>query len=432
MLRYLWILALMLPIQVHGQGVLENMQADIGKTRVDVAALTEELKIIKAQLQLLLRDNEANKTAISELQKRVAAIEKIIVPPEPPPPPPVAGAWNLELLGGWRVKEDFARGSFTIDYATMTLYMAGHAQRRETKVYTLGDFTPGSDLNNYKIITPTGTIPKFWTESSEGQGTYADNYCFMDGILWVAPRTFYEMRPVNFTTIYPTVIGASASRAAVLPMTIKGLRSTAFGGFVKSAGKFPMLGGGGYESGQGSAFGPTLGSFKPGDVEGYYDGTTLIDYPWAGNLDFSKRAPRFPNYQPVTTGDTWVALHPRDVNGDGVNEGCWASDIIKSGGIAHATGIYYWACLGTGLIDYKYQSTCLAKSFMNVMYRYDPVTYKLLSHTEWPGGTVDGDPQAIIGSDISPDGKYLYLMQANQWKGGLYKVDSVLRVYAIK
>lgn len=437
-MRKLFCLAVLLLVplasygQASGQGLWEKLLADVEVLKAAQAKMEARLLALEKPTPVPVPRPDPVPGPVPRPDPVPTPKPDPIPDPIPVPIPSDVKPWNLELLGGWRVKEDFARGSFGIDHGTNTLYMAGHGQRRETKRYTLGAYTAGNDLNVYRIISPTETIPKFWVESENGQGTYADNYYFSDGVLWVAPRTFYEMNPKNETTIFPLSI-SSASRTPVTQITVNGLRGTAFGGFVKQAGKFPMLGGGGYESGQGSAFGPTLGSFKEDySTPGKFNGTSLIDYPWSGAGDFFKRAPRFPNYTPVTIGDTWVALHPRDINGDGKNEGCWASDIVKSGGIAHSTGIYYWACMGTGKIDYGYQSACLATSFQNVMYRYHPTTYKLLDFVEFPGGTVPNDPQAIIGSDISPDGKYLYLMQGNQWNGGMYKVDSVLRVYAIK
>lgn len=436
MRMYSLLLVLLLPLASFSQGVLEKMQADI------IAAS---------------KMGADNATEIVKLKERIAALEKVIVPPVPgpgpdpvpdpkPDPEPVpTGDMQLKLLGGWRVTGEFPVGSMAIDHANKKLYMAGHAQRQEVYEYTLPVHGAAIDINTWPKLVREKLIPGWW-----GAG-YANGLTVHGGKLWACPRVFYDMHPPSETDIV-----ASTGEKMIVAVPRQ-----SYAGFVKSAGHstrnglevpFPMIGGGGYESGQGSAFGPSLSRMngqtvvlparaEKKDTNGKvvvtalpertaFTADILIRRSFASTWDNRER--RDTTYWPKNGVDGWTALVPKDVDGDGKVDGCWACDRIYAGGIKHSTGIYYWPWMATsgpdgkpGIIDYDLQNETFCVTNQTYIYRYDPLTYKLISYKPFPVNN------RILGQDISPDGKYLYLMLANQWISGMYKVDPVLQIYEI-
>lgn len=347
----------------------------------------DDLQPITGQLNALAGADAAFHDQLAALEARVAALE--VVPP-PPPPPPTPTELNLQLLGGWRLTGEFSRGHLAIDHATMRAFVVGHAQRNEVNEYKLPAMGVGADVNTYPKVVRTNLIPGFW------QGGYGSGIVWDKTQLKVAPKKFYDTAPPTTTTIY-------AQDGTTQVVNVPRQR---FGGFVKSATGYE-LGSGGYESGQGFAMGPTLASL---------DGTKLIDFPqnaaWAG------RCPRDPNYWPVGADD-WTALKPVD------GKGVWACDRVFGGGLRFNHGIYYWCWCGIGDIDYKRQNETFAATNKTYLYRFDPVTYKLIDWKEFPIGKV-------CGQEISPEGKYVYLIEAQAWASGMYKEDPVLKVYEVK
>jgi hypothetical protein len=173
-----------------------------------------------------------------------------------------------------------------------------------------------------------------------------------------------------------------------------------------------MLGCGGYESGQGATYGPTLAKL---------DSTILINQPTLSNGTWDNRTPRPPNYSIVSGNPDWLGLNPR--NGDGR----WCSDRIYGGGIWRDRGLCYWVLLGTGQLSYAYQSEMFSVDENKEcwLYTYDPVTYAKSSvqFERWPHGMVHGCD--VVDGNI-------YLNTRDQWISGLYKVDPVIKVFRVK
>lgn len=410
MYRIALLLLLSLPSLAFSQGVLEKMQSDIAANTAATSANTVSIDKVKADLvlaQAALKaaqaDIAASKADLATLKLRVEALEKLVTPPPPPP----SSELNLTLQGGYRITGEFSRGAIAIDHANRKMWMVGHAQRNEVYEYDLPVMGTGSNVNTWPIL-PIKRIIQGWWPAGEG---YANGLAFWNGKLWACPRVFYDMQPPPVTKMYAT---DGEVRTINIPRQ-------KFAGFVKSAGGLE-LGGGGYESGQGSSSGPSLAKL---------DGTALIQYGWPSlpsdsPAAWNERCPREPNYWYIGHTDNWVAWEPRP-NSSGVVEGRWASDRIYGGGIRHSTGIYFWPWMGTGELNYALQTSTFAldKDNRTYLYRYDPTTYKL---SGWKLRDFTGP---ILGQEISPDGQTLYLTEGSQWASGLYKVDHILRVYGV-
>lgn len=341
----------------------------------------------------------------------------------PPPPtnvrlvsavqPPPAATTGRQLIGGWRLAQDFARGPIAIDFATMRCWMVGHQQSDTIMEYRLPPMGSGEDLKGWPRVDPVGSTPKWWPDI-EGSYTYCHGLAFWKGKVWASPRVFYAGAGIQGDG--NLVLYAQDGETITVP-----LPRQKFAGFVKRGpGLEPYIGGCGYQSGQGSVAGPTLATMG---------GQVLISYGWPGspgaNLEYwNDRAPRDPNYSLEGGGDSWVAWTPRSINGK--LEGRWASDLIYGGGLVLPEGITYWPIMGVGELNYGLQSLCFAKpgNLRTYEYRYDPSTYKLTSFAlrddfRWMG---------VGGQELGPDGK-VYLAHREQWASGVYEVDVALKVY---
>lgn len=294
---------------------------------------------------------------------------------------------------------EYLRGSLAMDFANSKAYVGGFAQTAKVNEYQYGAMGTGSDSSTWPLLAISQVIEPWWDANVHG-GPYG--LAMQNGQLICCPRVFYDMTPPATLTLF--------SRNG-MQQSVNVPRQQ-FAGFVKGHGSLE-LGGGGYESGQGTSLGPTLATLAGNKLIGSYGGT------WEG------RCPRPANYWPHDGKDSWVCLAPRN------GEGRWACDRIWGGGIRHTSGIYYWAWMGTGDLNYARQNECFAASGFDKCYRYrfDPVTYALLG---WKEETSMGKVQ---GQDISPDGKRLYMVEGAYWVmvngTPVYRHQSVLKVYEI-
>lgn len=378
--------------------LLETQVEPINSQIVNLAlmdnALSTQIQNVNNSIAGLDARISVIESAVAALDARVTTLEAPVEPPPPPPPPPAPAELKLELVGGWRLTGEFARSQLAIDHATMRAFVVGHGQRNEVIEYALPARGAGSDYTRWPTVQPTRTIQGWWS------GGYGNGIVFKDGQLHVAPRMFYDIHPPEVTTIYrqdgtTQVVNVPRQR---------------FGGFVKGVNSLE-LGGGGYESGQGSAKGPTLAKM---------DGTILIDHQQ--NVTFEQACSREPNYWPHNGQDSWVCWAPRN----GV--GKWACDRVTGGGLRFSHGVYFWAYLGIGDLNYDRQNETFAAESRTYLFHYDPVTYQLKGWKQW----AIKPELAVRGQEISPDGKFVYLTRDHAWSSGLYQADPVLEVYEVK
>jgi len=326
----------------------------------------------------------------------------------PPPPLNVRLAYpaaapglggNRQLLGGWRLNQDFARGVIAIDFDRMKLWMSGHAQTQNILEYNLPPMGGGASVNAWPQVNPVRTIPGWWPNV---QGVYCNGLCFWRGKLWATIRIFYAQNEQVFQTL---TLYAEDGEKIVLPLVTQ-----KFSGFVKRGpGLDPFIGCGGYDSGQGTQSGPSLATLA-GQIRIMYSWPQL---PGANLENWNQRAPRDPNYFPAGHVDSWMGWEPRVVNG--TLQGRWASDAIYGGGLALPEGITYWPIMGTGDLDYARQALCFADpaKLRNYEYRYDPNTFQLIGYQARPD--LDAWSSIVRGQELGPDGK-VYLAQDNQWE----------------
>jgi hypothetical protein len=315
-------------------------------------------------------------TEAGVLAGRVSVLESALVPRQ------------RQLVGGWRLRQSFSRGSFAIDFATMRCMVQGHGPSNTVVEFQLPQRGTGTNPSNWPQVQPSTAPRRFWPSD-----TYANGICFWQGKFWVSPRKHYDTAPPSNLTLF----------AADGETRVVNLPRQKFSGFVKRGpGLEPLLGSGGYESGQGSACGPTLGTLN---------GQVLINFNFGGNWD--SREVRDPDYSTVGNTDSWVAYAPRN------GQGRWGCDWISGGGLVLPEGICYWPQFGTGQLDYAYQSRCFARSWRNAKYVYDAETHRL-KRTE----AVPDVPGwfAVGGQEVDAAGR-VYLSQESP------EADVIIRVY---
>lgn len=334
----------------------------------------------------------------------VPAPEPVPLPPAPapvptpaptpvPPPAPTVIIKPLaekKLVGGWRLSgSDFARGGMAIDWANRDLYLTGHAQRNEILRYRLPAMGTGTDPSQWPIVKRAELISAFWT------GGYANGLAWMDGKLWVAPRVFYDMTPPPTTTLQAR---DGEKRVVNLPRQV-------FSGFIKRVGQPPLLGCGGYESGQGWSGGPSAATM---------DGKVLLRYPAS---PFSARCPREPNYSIEGGSDSWVGQNPTSTGGT------WCCEQIWGGGVQIGDLTHYWVRIGVGVLAYRHQSEGFAPDVsknQTHLYTFDR-EWKLVG---WkPTGM-----SIVQGQELDAEGR-VYLSEGKSWKEGMYQEASLIKVF---
>jgi hypothetical protein len=403
---------------------------DIDRLMVLINGLTIKVENLKI-------GQDFDRDIIESMQRRIAALESKPTPepepepqpepepefpPGPPLPVPRIKVSDFKLIGGIRLKEDFVVGGLAIDFEKGRIYQGGHAQKADVVEYELPDIglgEPGANHANWPIAPVVRRVPKFWADQPwKGMGLEPHGLCIRNGKLWVSPRVYYNQGQGTENNLY--IIAEDGERIEP-PLA----RAAFGGGFIAGAPEW-MVGNGGYRSGQGAVAGPTAAKI---------DGTKLLDQVSFGNLDFNKRTPKPSGYWPAGGTDTWVAMRPRDAEGNPVTQeqalagegiGAWCCERITGGGFWTPRGVCYVTPMGFGVLDYKYQSEAFAEKGMIWPYLYTYSTdFEYQGYEEWPYGD-------IYGCEVGPDGR-IYLLRRRAWKGSMYIEDSAIYVFeAIK
>lgn len=332
------------------------------------------------------------------------------VPTPTPIPPPSGGV--RERRGGWIFPIEWAGARIAINHETREIYVSGHDQQDDIHVCDLPAQMGTGAPSTWPHLVVKKTIPKWWVAIENIGPMYANGLAFFRGKVWAAPKVAYATGPGQFDGLL--ILSSPDGDRIDVP-----LNRQRFSGFVKRAGKEPLIGAGGYASGQGSCSGPSLGTM---------DGQRLIEYGWPAkpgpNMEFwNDRAPREPNYWSEGHGDEWIGWEPRTING--VRQGRWASDMICGGGLFLPDGIKYWPLMGIGELKYGYQSYGFAAEGNVRTYEY---TYPVAvldqpgDYRQSPSFQMVG-MGLVLGQEVAPDGT-VYLSE--RWiAGGNFAAISV-------
>jgi hypothetical protein len=364
-------------------------------------------------------DLQTLKSAYDQLEIRVTGLEQSIVTPEQlqadyaalslrvdtlEAPAGRIKAADFELIGGWRLEQDFARGGLAIDFATMTAYSGSHVHHHKINVYPLPEIGIGVNPSAWPMVSFSNQLNSFWPPVTSSEGINFSGIQIRDGVLWVSARGWYTNGDTN-----PLVIsGLNLTTGEISQRTIPVSTQAYGGGFIKGHQTDWIVGCGGYISGQGSVAGPTAVTI---------DGQVLLGQVPSTNIDFNNREKRPPTAWPKGGVDNFIAFMPRD----GV--GAWGADGVIGGGLWTDRGVCYWPSVSTGEGEYRDAAVRFTEGWKPWLCTYDS-DFKNIQWSEWLHGSVDGQ-------EIGPDG-LIYLLSANSYKLNQYATIPTIKVFRIK
>ncbi len=325
---------------------------------------------------------------------------------------------SLNLVGGYKLKAPWARGSFAVDWRTMTLRMTGHVHDTSLHTYNLANAGP---MESFPEVNPVATEYGWWPHFKEDGQTaqYANGLWFDGEKYWAACRAHYDTTPRWDMDVY-----GSDGTVWNIP-----LAQQRFSGFVKPPPgddliSWAYFGCGGYESGQGTCSGPTLAD---------YTGQVYLEYDWLPNpgpslSQWDTRAPRRPDY--IVGSDTWLGWVPRTING--VLQGRWASDWLYGGGVILPDGpLCFFPYQGTGQLHYDWNPPNFDQRTITFaegewanrssLLAYDPATFQCVEFDrllDFAG--------PVRGQEVDPEGR-LWLAEGY----GHGDAEILLRVYQV-
>ena len=345
--------------------------------------------------------------------------------PTPQSPTPDASWARTRFLrvGGWRLDIPYAGEGLAIatdaDGFAEAVFTSGHVQ--QDVVHRTGLLAPGvgdSTIAALPVLVPAETWPvaSLFPDLPDGQRV-RDLAVVPQGTgreLAALGRVFYQTAPQPETRLVLRALDAAgrptgAARSVPVP-----LPAQEFSGFVKhrdAVHDLAHIGGGGYESGQGSVAGISYAVQRDGQWR------RLLHPPAFGDL-VSPRLPRDTAYR-CPDGPSWVCLPP--VAGRGV----WSTERIFGGGIRLGDTVLFLPTLGYGERTYARQSATFGDPARDrvVLYRFvqsaaaDSLAF--VGYEPWPfttdGQTVQG---LALGWLRGVDAPVLFMLVGNAWGRG--------------
>ncbi|MBK8247126.1 MAG: hypothetical protein IPK85_07010 [Gemmatimonadetes bacterium] len=345
----------------------------------------------------------------------------------------------FELIGGYRLGVDYASEGLAIvpdaQGFAQALVGGAHAHQRGVHLYELpGAPGPGNDVNAYPLVVPTRT----WSVATL-YPRWMDGQTLRDLAVVPAPggfalagigRVFYNTSPravtqINVREIRAVDYALGGTREVAVP-----LPEQEFTGFIKHEDRTQDLlaiGGGAYDSGQGSVGGL---SYAVQGADGVW--RRRLTPPSFGDLA-SPRLPRDSAYS-CPEGPSWVCIPP--ANGKGV----WSTERIGGGGVRIGNTIVFIATLGYGPRTYARQSYTFGDPAQDravaYFFQQDPATQAvtLAAYDRWtfaqPGELVIGVARGRLRGVNEP---VLFVATSMAWapSAGAGKVGTVVHAFRI-
>lgn len=363
-----------------------------------------------------------------------------LAPVAPPPPvpsetPTIASAFTV--LGGYRLASPYASEGLALltdAGGDVTAVVAGahrhdHALHRFTLATAYG---PGSTIGGYPILAPSHTwlVSALFPSWLPGQ-TLRDVTAIRTSAgyeLAGIGRVFYNTEPRAVTRISVRALDARGDTLAATRHLDVPLPEQEFTGFIKhvdAARDLTAIGGGGYDSGQGSVGGISYARLEQDTW------TRRLTPPPFGDLT-APRLPRDAEYS-CPDGASWVCLPP--VNGQGV----WSTEHVASGGVRLGNTLLFLATLGYGPRTYARQSATFGDPARDraVAYRFrvDPVTdsVRYARHDRW---TFAPEGRPVIGVAVGrlrgEERPVLFVLTGSAWGDGPTLDSPVLQLLRIE
>lgn len=345
---------------------------------------------------------------------------------------------RLQLLGGWRLRSDYASEGLALvrdaqGYVVEAIAGA-HVYDHAVHVFELRQgWGAGGDQNAYPALAPlrTWTVEQLFPRWIAGQNLRDVTAVTTPAGYELAGigRVFYNTAPRPTTQINVrelrdggTTLGPAREIAVNLP-------EQEFSGFIKhddSRRDLDAIGAGAYDSGQGSVGGL---SYAVRQASGTW--TRLLEPPPFGDLE-SPRLPRDANYS-CTDGTSWVCIPP--ANGVGV----WSTERVAGGGARIGRNVLFLPTLGYGDRSYARQSYTFGDPALDQAVAYwfvherrgDGVRFD--RYEAWPYAA-PGQPVigVAVGRVRGISGLLLFVLKSMAWGKGSTPTAPVLQVFSVR
>jgi hypothetical protein len=344
----------------------------------------------------------------------------------------------FQLLGGWRLRSDYASEGLALvrdaqGYVVEAIAGA-HVYDHAVHVFDLRQgWGAGADQNAYPALSPlrTWTVEALFPRWIDGQNlrdvtavTTPSGY-ELAGI----GRVFYNTAPRPATQINVrelrdggTTLGSSREIAVNLP-------EQEFSGFIKhddSRNDLGAIGAGAYDSGQGSVGGL---SYAVRQASGSW--VRLLEPPSFGDL-ISPRLPRDAGYS-CTDATSWVCIPP--VDGVGV----WSTERVAGGGVRLGRSVMFLPTLGYGDRGYARQSYTFGDPALDQAVAYFFVHERrggAVRFDRWEPWPHAAPGQPVIGVAVGRvrgrSGQVLVVLKSMAWGEGSTPTAPVLQVFATR
>lgn len=365
---------------------------------------------------------------------------EIVTPGSPPPAPPAVAsvAAHFELIGGVRLASDYASDGLALvtdtDGMVVEIIAGAHVHSSSLHVYDVrGGIGSGGTASAYPVLTPLRTwlVSTLFPRWIAGQNlrdvavVRTANGYELAGI----GRVFYNTAPRPVTQINVRELlsnGTVLGTAREIPVN---LPEQEFTGFIKhesSTNDFSAIGGGAYDSGQGS-----LGGLSYATRDGTGQWTRRLTPPAFGDL-LTPRLPRDTSYS-CPDGIDWVCIPP--VAGRGV----WSTERMSGGGVRFGQTVMFIPTLGYGERRYSRQTNTFGDPAQDRAVAYffrqptDTSAIEFVGYDRWAFAAA-GEPVlgVALGRLRGIAGTLLFVVKANAWGDGAVRTAPVLQVFRIK
>jgi hypothetical protein len=345
---------------------------------------------------------------------------------------------NFQLLGGWRLRSDYASEGLALvkdaqGYVVEAIAGA-HVYDHAVHVFDLRSaWGPGGDISSYPALSPlrTWTVEQLFPNWISGQNLRDVTVVATAGGYELAGlgRVFYNTAPRPTTQINVrelrdggTTLGPTREIAVDLP-------EQEFSGFVKHADSrsdLAAIGAGAYDSGQGSVGGLSYAVQRsPGVWQ------RLLNPPSFGDIT-SPRLPRDADYS-CPDGASWVCIPPA------ASTGVWSTERVAGGGVRIGRSVLFLPTLGYGDRTYARQSYTFGDPALDrasaYVFRHDRRggTVSFDHHEPWPyaqpGQIVIGLAQGRVRGYSQP---LVFVATASAWGEGSVPTAPVLQVFRVR
>lgn len=363
--------------------------------------------------------------------------------PVPSGAPRVSDAFGPPVAG-WRLPQDFASEGLALiqdpDGYVVEAVGGAHVYNAAFNVYNLrGPLISGTDRNSY----PISTILRRWGHAElfpdkdprhnlrDAIVRHTDNGNY---VIYGIGRVYYNTTPASSTRFNARQLLDGGTRLGFTETILVDKPEQHFTGFIHRSDltrEVTELGGGAYDSGQGSPFGL---SYASRSMSGSWK--WILEPPPFSSMDWTLRMPRPLGYS-CAGGDSWVCIEPKVDNG--VLRGVWSTERQAGGMVRFGSIAFALPTLGFGIRDYAYQSYTFGLGELDKAWGYffkeNPST-GLMEYWGYDGWPYSNNGEIVLGMALGRlrgvPGVLLFVTTGYAWQAGMYQDGPILQAFPVK